>query len=286
MSRAVTPRRLAAAWAVRALLCGASGTLASAAAADVKPGDLVENVELPMLEGGKHLLLSSQALANVFVFFRPGQDHSLETLKAMNACELEFAGKRVHWVAVVSSSWPAGEVEATVRESGIRMPVLVDVGDALYGRLGIRLHPAVGVADGKFRLVAYEPFQKVNYCDRIRAEIRYALGEMDRAEVARVENPDRALFPDEMKGAVATRYVRMGEVYFRAKLYDKAAAEARRGVESDPLHAPAQFLLGDALSAQGKCAEAASAYDAAVKIDAKLAAAAKAKRDGCALLRK
>lgn len=286
MRRSLTPRRLAAAWALRALLCGAAGTLASAAAADVKPGDVIQNVELPVLEGGKHLLLSGQALANVFVFFRPGQDHSLETLKAMNGCELEFAGKRVHWVAVVSSSWPAGEVEATVRESGIRMPVLVDVGDALYGRLGIRLHPAVLVADGKSRLVAYEPFHKLNYCDRIRAEIRFALGEMDRAEVASVENPERALFPDEMKGAVATRYVRMGEVYFRAKLYDKAAAEARRGVERDPRHAPAQFLLGDALSAQGKCAEAASAYDAAVKIDAKLAAAAKAKRDGCALLRK
>ena len=280
-----TLRHRAAIWAF-GLLCSGAASAAAPARAEVALGQILANEELPMLGGGRHALLSSQARANVLVFFRPRQDHSLETLKAMSACEKEFSGRRVHWVAIVSSAWTAQEVEATVVESGIQMPVLIDEGDALYGRLGVRLHPAVGVADQRFQLVAWEPFHKLNYCDRIRGKVRYALGEVGQAELARIDDPDRALFPDEMKGAVATRHVRMGEVYFRAKQYEKAAAEARRGVESDPQHAPSQLLLGDALSAQGRCAEAGAAYDAAVKLDAKLAAAAKTKRDGCALLRK
>ena len=42
---------------------------------------------------------SRRALAaNVFVFFRPEQERSLDTLKDMAACEKEFEGKPVRWV--------------------------------------------------------------------------------------------------------------------------------------------------------------------------------------------
>jgi tetratricopeptide (TPR) repeat protein len=272
-----------ATWTLGVLLSGAVWSVSLPARADVAPGDPIQNVELPMLGGGKHALLSSQAQANVFVFFRPRQDHSLEALKAMAACEKEFSGRPVHFVAVVSSSWPASDVEAAVVESGTLMPVLIDQGDVLYGRLGVRLHPAVGVANEKFQLVAYEPFRKLNYCERVRGKIRYALHEIGSAEVAQIDDPARAAFPNEMKGAVATRYVRMGELYFKTRQYEKAAAEARHGVESDPRHAPALVLLGDSMAAQGKCPEAAAAYDAAGKLDSKVAVAVRSKRDGCAL---
>ena len=54
-----------------------------------------------MLGGGKHSLLSSQALANVLVFFRPRQDHSLETLKAMSACGILLSGSLLQLVGYV-----------------------------------------------------------------------------------------------------------------------------------------------------------------------------------------
>lgn len=198
------------------------------------------------------------------------QDHSLEALESMAACEREFAGKAVHFVAIVSSRWSEEEVRAVAVEAGLQMPVLVDEGDALYGRLGVRLHPVVGVADGSFALVAYEPFRKVHFADRVRAKIRYALGEIDAAEVARVEAPERALFPNEMKGAVANRHVRMGEAFLRAGQYERAAAEARHVLAAEPLHAAAHALLGDALAAQGRCAEARKEHDAARQLDHKL----------------
>jgi tetratricopeptide (TPR) repeat protein len=272
----------------RPLLCGlallascAVWPFAGLAFANAAVGETIANAELPTLDGGKAALLSRDALANVFIFFRPEQDHSLDTLRAMAECEREFASKPVHWVAIVSSRFEADDVRDFVKEAGIRMPVLVDRDDALYGRLGVRLHPVVGVADGSFKLLSYEPFHKINYCDRIRGRIRFALHEIDAAALDRIDNPPRALFPNEIKGAVATRHVKMGEAFLRTKQFEKAADEARHVLETEPQSAPAHVLLGRALAAQGQCAEARASYERALAIEPANAAAGEAKKERC-----
>ena len=256
---------------VRALVAAVAACTVLPAAglafANVEVGDVIANEELPTLDGGRHALLSPDALANVFIFFRPRQQHSLVTLQQMARCEEEFAGKRVHWVAIVSSRWPLDEVRAFVAESGIHMPVLIDEADAVYGRLGARLHPTVGIANDKRQLLAYEPFHEVNYCDRVQVRIRYALHEATTADVDRVDRPERATEPNEMKGAVARRHVKMAEGYLHMKQYEKATAEARHAIELDGELAAAQVALGDALAGLGTCADAKRAYEAARKLD-------------------
>ncbi|HUK65385.1 MAG TPA: tetratricopeptide repeat protein [Anaeromyxobacteraceae bacterium] len=275
-------RRRAAMWVLGTLLYLAIWPLAGFAFAAVGVGDVLENAELPLLGGGsKNTFLSSKSLANVFVFFRPHQDHSMDTLRALASCDQEFNGKPVHWVAIVSGSFPVDDVKAAVSETGIKMPVLVDEDDALYRRLGVRLHPTVGVTNEKFQLVAYEPFHEINYCDRIRGKIRYALHEIGEAEVDKVDNPQRALMPNQVKGAVANRHVKMGEMYIGMKQPEKAAAEARQILAEDPRFAPAHMLLGDALAAQGHCDEAQASYGTAQQIDPSLAAAVQEKRHAC-----
>jgi tetratricopeptide (TPR) repeat protein len=185
----------------------------------------------------------------------------------MAACEQEFKGKPIHWVAIVSSRWDAKDVRQVVSETGIRMPVLVDQEDRLYGKLGVRLHPVIGVADGQFRLLAYEPFMKVNYCDRIRARIQLALKEITADEARKVDAPDRATMPGEVEGAALVRRVKLGELLLRSKQFDKAAAEARAVLEKDPRNVGALVLLGDALAGKEDCAGAVERYDAALTID-------------------
>jgi tetratricopeptide (TPR) repeat protein len=256
--------------AARALLILVS--LASPGGAEaftnVAIGDRIDPEDLPTLDGGTEPLLSPKAQANVFIFFRPNQEHSTETLKAMAACEAEFKGKPIHWVAVVSSTWDPKDVRKVVTDTGIRMPVLVDQADRLYGKLGLRLHPVVGVADGKFKLLAYEPFMKVNYCDRIRARIQFALQEITAEDVRKVESPEKATMPGEIEGAALKRRLNLGQMLLRSKQFDKAAAEAAAILAKDPRYVPAMVLLGDARAGQGNCAEAVTSYDAALAIDA------------------
>jgi len=251
----------------------------SHAFAGVELGAVVENAELPALGGGKAPLLG-WARASVFVFFRPKQEHSLETLKQLARLEKELAGKPVHFSAVVSGAWPAGDVQESVAASGIRMPVLLDQGDALYGKLGVRVHPVVGIADEKWRLVAYQPFEKINQAEVLRARIRRALGEIDDADMAKVLEPARATMPGDDRRFVAKRDLNLGRKFLERKAYQKALDSARKAQERDPSFAAARTLAGQALTGMGRCAEAAAEFDAALALDPQDAAAAEGKK-GC-----
>ncbi len=243
-------------------------------------GTLIDNVELRTLAGGREKLLSSKAKANVFVFFRPNQERSLDALKQMAVCEKELAGKSIHWAAIVSSSETAEDVQAVVKQSGIQMPVLFDDGDVLYDRLGVRLHPMVGIADGKGTLQALEPYRQIDYCETIKTRIRVLLGEATLAQLDKVINPDPSPLPgaDPMKKAM--RDVNMARRLFEIGQYDKSLEFAQRALVIAPV-AHAYSVMGQSYAKLGKCAEATKAFSEAQKLDPKEAEAAKISLAGC-----
>jgi len=245
-----------------------------------EPGAALEVVELPPLGGGPARPFAPPGTASVFAFVRPGQDHSLETLGRLAELEREFA-PRVSFVAIVSGSVPEAEVREMVARSGVRMPVLVDRDDRLYGRLEVRLHPLVGVVDATGRLVAWEPFHQVNEGERLRARIREALGEIGAAEAAGAAAPKRATMPGDDPRAVARREVKLGEMLLGKGSPEPALRTAERALSRDPDSAAAHALAGRALAALGRCAEALPELDRALRTAPGDEAALSA-RKGCA----
>ncbi len=241
-------------------------------------GDLVDDVELPTIDGRKDRLLGKGAKANVFVFFRPDQEHSIDTLKELAACEVEFAAKPVRFVGVVSDSSPAVEVRAAVTASGVRMPVLVDVGDALYAKLGVRLYPLIGVVDGKRKLVAWEPFRRINYCERARVRVQYLLGEVTEAEIAKIDAPEASEVKSTEEGK-AKRHVNYARMLLEMGDHAQALAEVQKALLIAP-SAAAYTLQGEVLAAMGKCPDAARAFEAALRIEPSNKVA-QAKRSSC-----
>lgn len=272
-----SPHRLVVA-ALVAGLGGAAWPVAGQAFTNVEIGQKIDRVVLPTLDGGKHELVSPAARANVFIFFRPRQENSERTLAAMARCEADFAAKPVHWVGVVSGADAKDEVRAMVERSGVRMPVLVDEDDRLYGALGVRLHPAIGITDGDGTLLAYQPFQRINYCEVVRGRIQLALGEIDAEQMEKVARPDAALMPSDVKGAVANRHVKLGRMFARSRKWPKAEEQAREAIAKDPSFAPAHAFLGEVLAAQGRCAAATKAFAEALRLDPANAVAADGKR--------
>lgn len=238
------------------------------AQARAEPGATIQNVELRTLAGGKAQLLSAKAKANVFVFFRTGQERSLDALKQMAACEKELAGKAIYWAAVVSSSEPAADVQAVVAQAGIKMPVLIDDGDVLYDRLGVRLHPMVGIADGKFILAAMEPYRQIEYCDVIKTRIKVLLGEASLADLDKVVNPEKSPLPGADPMKKAQRDVNMARRLYEIGQYSDAVKFANKALEVAPV-AHAYTVMGQAYVKLGKCADANKAFDQAVKLDPK-----------------
>ncbi len=270
-------RRMAA-----VLLLGiAGGGTAARAAGDemsrrVQIGDLVEDAELRTLDGRTEHFLQKGLAANVFLFFRPEQDHSIDTLRDLARCEKEFEKRPVRWVGVVSDSWSADEVRALVRETGVRMTVLVDAGDALYGRLGIRLHPVIGIVDKRSRLVAFEPFRAINYCDRVRVRVRQLLGEATEADVAAVDAPAASPLPHSPEG-IAKRHAHFARRLYEIGQPDQALAELQKSLAAAPT-AAAYALRGKILAARGKCPEAIRDLDQALRLEPGNAVALEGKR--------
>jgi len=245
--------------------------------ARAEPGAPVENVELKTIGGGKAQLLSAKVKANVFVFFRTGQDRSADALRQMALCEKQLAGKSVYWAAIVSGSEATVEVQALVQQAGIRMPVLIDEGDVLYDRLGIRLHPMVGITDGKFKLTAMEPYRQIDYCEIIQTRIKMLLGEADQAALDKVINPEKSPLPGADPMRKAMRDVNMARRLYEIGQYAEAVKFAQKALGVAPV--PHAFtVMGEAYVKLGKCADANNAFEQATKLDpAESAAIAPAK---------
>ena len=237
--------------------------LSALAFANVPIGTVVENVSVQALAGGEQNLLSDTNVS-VFVFIKPGLEHSRHALAQIATIEKEMVGKPVHWCAVVSDRLPKADVEAEVQATGIRMPVLIDQGDSLYGKFGVVLYPSIGITDQTRRLVAYQPFAKVNYAAIIRAQIRHALKEITDEELEEVLKPPAATLNENE--SVAHRYLRSAEKQFQSTNYDQALLNLQKSLDKNPT-AAAYSLQGRVLMAKGNRTEAASAFEAALKLD-------------------
>jgi hypothetical protein len=148
------------------------------------------------------------------------------------------------------------------------MPVLVDEDDQLFGKLGVHLHPVVGIADGAFKVLGFEAWRSVNFDARVRARIRLALGEIDAAAARRVDEPPEAKMPNDVDGAVARRNLHMGEKLLERGQGAKAEESARKALATEPSSVEAKVLLGKALAAQGKCGEAGKVFDEVLAVQA------------------
>ena len=215
-----------------ALACVALAASAPRARATVAAGDTLDDVALPGAAGRTEPLVERGAV-NVVLFWRPGQEHSVDTLKQMAACGGLFAG-RVHAVSVASGAFPLDELRAAGAAAGPNLPVLVDAGDQLYGKLQIRQHPLVVVADGKGRIALAQPYVRLRYCEIVSAHVRHLLGEIDAAQLEAALHPSRASFPDDDRNNVARRYVNMGRREAEAGRCDRALASFGKALEIAP----------------------------------------------------
>ena len=258
-------------------LVASGSSLHPASAAHAAIGTPVPNAEMPLLQGGKRSALK-EAETNVLVFFRPRQERSLEALKEMAQCQNAFAGKAVQWSAVVSGSAPADEVAAMMRDTQFAAPVLLDAGDALYGSLGLALHPVVVMVGKDGKLAAFEPFRSVEFCPVVAARIRRELGEISEAELQAILSPPKATQGGSAQAA--RRYRAFAEALLKDQKTDKALEMVRRSLDKDPELASAHALLGRVLATQGKCEAAIPAFEKALSLDAALAEA-KAGLDAC-----
>ena len=248
-----------------------AGVLAASSAVAAQPavGSSVADAELATAAGPKATLLG-KGRTSVVLFFRPGQDFSTSTLADFASLEKEFAGKPVYLVGVVADRFPVPEVAAAAKAAGVQMPILLDKDDGVYGKLSLVQTPVVVFVSAQNKVLACEPFARINYGHVLRARIRHALKEITDQELEEV------LHPSETRGTInhaAHRQLKMGQKYMDGGNHDKALEYARKALEQDANLADAHALVGTALAAKGDCKGALAAFKQALALDKANAAA-------------
>ena len=250
--------------ALLAALAVAAAPFVAHAHADV--GTPVPDVELAAPGGGTLKLIDPRAQVSVLVFVRAGQDRSVDALKAVARCEKELAGRPVRFVGLLSGDTSPADARALAAGSGVRMPLALDAGDALYERLLVRGHPAVVLVDARARVAAFEQYRQIGYGDVVTARIRFLLGDITQAALDKVLEPPRNTMPGENPQDVSNRDLNLGRRQLAIKQYDKAIASANKALAVSPN--PGAFaLLGEVAAARGDCRSALKHFEAALKLD-------------------
>lgn len=232
---------------------------------NAEPGTPVRDRSMPTIDGRRAPLLGEGKIS-VLVFVRTEQEFSEIALRHLTELERELAGKPVRFVAIVSSSEPVAEVSRIAKELGFRMPVLVDEADALYGELGVAMHPSVGIVGRDRKLAAYQAFLKLNYLDAMRAQVQLALGEIDQAAFARVMDPGVQSVQAAPGGGRARARLKLARTLLAAGSFEPAVESARAAVALEPELAEAHEVLSEALAKAGRCDDAAREADIARKL--------------------
>jgi len=231
------------------------------AGAFAEVGGHLEPVELPVLTGGKAPLVAPSKV-NIFLFFRADQDRSIQAIRQLALLEKELGGKAVRFVLVASGSTAPADVKAALAQAGASLTVLLDPGDKLYDALQVRMHPVAGIVDRKGVLQAMEPYRQVEFGDVMRARIRFALGEIDRAALDAALDPAAAPMPGDDPVAKAMRDVKMARKLIEFGQLEAAVKQAQKALEQAPV--PEAFpLLSLAYARLGKCSDARRMLDQA-----------------------
>ncbi len=233
--------------------------------AHAKVGDRIESVVLPTIDGGSHPLLG-QTEVSVFVFFDPAKEHSQVTIAQVAAVQKKLIDAPVHWTAVVSGSDSVESTLAATVAAGLEMPVLVDAEDALYGKLGVVMHPVIGITDRDHILHYYLPFRKVNYAMVIETAVLQVLGRVTVTEFRDATDPPL----DEHKGRDAGKRaarLNLAQRLFEAGRFDDALALVRTFLEQVPDDIDALILNARFSAAKGDVSSAKAAAQQALELD-------------------
>lgn len=243
----------------------------------IKLGAPLPDARLLALSGEVVNVLNVGAKVNVVLFVRPNHRHSQDALSVMTRACNKFKKRNVHCVAIVSAIYDKNEVEKMVSDAGwTTAQTLIDPGDKYYGELGVVLHPTFGIADGKKKLIAYDPFSGINSFRVVVAHILFVLGDIDEKQLKLEINPEPSQKIQESDRAI-TRY-KYARALFDGKLYDEALKQVLEALKFDTSLAKAHGLLALIYATTKQCKEAEPASARALELDKQNADAKRARQ--------
>ncbi len=245
---------------IRVVLCAALAAPWAASAVEI--GAQVEPMELASLAGGRERLIAPGMAAHVLVFVKTNHPHCAEALRELAAREAVHKG--VRWLAILPQDTAVAEARALASSSSVRMPFVLDRGDALYARLRVAMHPTLVFLDRRGRVTSSVPYRAVHFGERVAAHVRFTLGELTEAELAQAVDPGKT--EERPEDGAARRLEQFGARLFEQGQLELALVQVNKALAIAP-SGSAYCLQGKILGRLGRSGEASRAFEVAVRLE-------------------
>lgn len=273
---------------------------------NISHGEEAPGFILQDTDGTELSLASTKGRIVVLVFWRAGQERSMEALTALQSVYTEFKQQEVMVLALSSDEGGIELITQTKQLEQLTFPMFYDKGKKTYGDYGVFAVPTTFIIDREGKVNYYYPGYRDDFPRQIHGRIEVLLGKKTleelEAELRPVENPQLSeaekkarrylkagnrLLEKGMTQFAMSQYqkaaqekpdlfeahLRLGHIYLDQKEAQKADAEFRRAIELKSLSAEAQAGLGESLFLQGQPEKAVETLQMALKINPKLARA-------------
>ncbi len=272
----------------------------------VTPGEEAPGFILPDTDGTELSLAGMKGRIVILIFWRAGQERSMEALTALQSVYTEFKEQEVMVLALSSDEGGPQVISETKQSKQLTYPMVHDAGKKVYGDYGVFGIPSTFIIDKEGTVNYYYPGYRDDFPRQIHGRIEVLLGKktleeleselkpVEKAQLSESEkkavrylNAGNRLLEKGMVQPAMSQYqkaiqekpdlfeahLHLGNIYLTQEKIEEAAAEFKQAIELKPRSAEAYAGLGDALFLQGQLEEAVKMLQASLKLNPKLAKA-------------
>lgn len=247
-------RRSAAILLLTALIGAALDRPAVAMPRNARPGDPVPQISLTDLDGKVAKTAEWRGRPGVLIFVAAGQSSSERALRALQAARDTIAADNIGMLALTADAVQVPYFRELGHRAGLRIPVALDPGRDVYGRIGVIVLPTTLFYDKSGKLAFVISGYDLSYQNTAEAHLKLLAGRISADEHAQRLVTTRPGRDDQHDRA--DRLCRSAEFMRRRGLTTQAAAELEKAIEADPSYAPARLQLADLRALTGDLAGA------------------------------
>lgn len=145
-------------------------------------GDHVPPLTLEAVQGGSRTI-SFIGKVTVVIFWRPGQNFSLQALNDLEKIFQVWKGKGVEILAIAAKTSRPEAIRAVMEQNRFSYPFFLDKDGKAAEHYGIIVHPSTGVIDQGGQLIYYQPSHHRNYQAIIEGHLQVLFGMISQEEL-------------------------------------------------------------------------------------------------------
>jgi len=209
---------------------------------NLKEGEPAPDFKLKDLDGKTYSLSKAKGKVTVILYWRPGQERSLNALKALKGIAEELSDQPLQVLAITKETDKLSEIKSLKKSLEIPCPILLDRDAEVYAKFGVFVFPATALIDKKGIYHFHHGGFRDNYYEEISGLVRILLGLITKEGLKAENGKNFSSLTEDQKRAI--NRIKLGKTLRKRGMNEKALQNLKEAVELDESNPEGHILLG------------------------------------------